>query len=53
MSQQFQQFLSLLDDLELKDSVVPLLSDNGFDDWDTIKELTVQILQDIGSAIQS
>ncbi len=48
MSDQYARFISLLEDLDLKESIAPFLQENGFDDWETVKELSPEILQNLG-----
>ena len=48
MAEQYARFISLLEDLDLAETFAPFLQQNGFDDWETVKELTPEILKDLG-----
>jgi hypothetical protein len=44
----FEQFQSLLKDLELYDTYFSTLQENGFDDWESVSGLNAEILQELG-----
>jgi len=48
MEKKFLQFHSLLKDLDLYDQITPILSQNGFEDWETVSALTSEVLKEIG-----
>jgi len=48
MSAHFERFKDLLNDLDLLQTVYPILEENGFDDWEAISYLNPQNLQEIG-----
>ena len=49
MSGQYHRLVSLLEDLDLKEDIVSFLEKNGFDDWETLRELTLELLRDLGT----
>lgn len=48
MSDKYGFFAELLGELGLENEVLPIFFSNGFEDWDTVKEITKEILEQIG-----
>lgn len=40
--------MTLLDELDLKEDIFQILLDNGFEEWEQARDLTPEILQEIG-----
>ena len=44
----FNYFKTLLHELKLRDEIMPILLTNGFDEWETLTELTDTLLTELG-----
>lgn len=49
MATKFKHFQTLMKELRLYEKYMPILMENGFDEWDSLQELNEGILQkDLG-----